>query len=177
MMKNINILCVFLFLLLASGAAIPCMADDSYSTAIGSSLKWRGWKDVSVQDYCKGAAGLQKQGSEKSGGATSALQLNSSMKSAYSYGSGNSVSAANALWYRGGTAVDLSSILSLVSNWNLFAGVYEIDDDGQIFGSVNIGGVLYNFVLNPVNQVPIPGSLLLLVSSAGLLGLMRRRIG
>lgn len=103
--------------------------------------------------------------------------------SAMSYGggySGNYAGFQNSYWYCNNAMVDFSSIFALLSNYNLFSGFYEITEDGQIVGTINIAGILYNFKLSPAQDtspVPLPGSLLFLGSSAGLFGIIKRRLG
>lgn len=79
-------------------------------------------------------------------------------------------------WYCDSISIDLINLLASLSNLNL---MYEIQDSGQIVGTITIFFKTYSFVIRPmcddIPQVPVPGALLLLGSSIGVLALLKRR--
>lgn len=210
MKKNFLIFCISLLVMMSGNLALACVSDNTNNYDNEDPMELVSWENTCVDDFLM--TGKMSSGSSNptQGNGSSKNNSHAGNGNAYgmtdSYGWGNNSSYGNEFgnefdrknsghatapgfmnpgspfWYCGGTTIDLSDILALISNWDLFVGMYDIDENGQIIGTINIGGILYSFVLNPmcpddVPQVPLPGTLLLLGSAAGLFGIVKRRLG
>jgi probable HAF family extracellular repeat protein len=79
----------------------------------------------------------------------------------------------HAFLYSNGTIIDLNSLLSPTSGWELQLAT-GINDSGQIAGYGSINGQTHAFLLD--TSAPEPNSLLLLSAGAGVLALRRRAL-
>jgi hypothetical protein len=209
MKKTVIIICISLFLILSGSAAFACMADHGSNHNGGDAMGWGSWEDSRVEDFSRN--GNQKKSSKNYNDSSRSMSNfnrsdwmgfdGGSRGNNFGYGGGfgssergmgssffgggshgNSNGGGTPFWYCGSAMIDFSNLFSLFSNLNLLSGLYDINEDGQIVGAINIGGTFYSLLLNPLktedtSPVPLPGTLLLLGSSAGLFGIIKRRIG